>query len=642
MNRKRLAAWVMAAGCWGLTHGSAVAEEKDAEETLDAKSMDTIVVTATRTETPVDQLGQSVTVIDRSQIEATQLTNVSDLLRQVVGIDFRSNGPHSSTSNVGIRGLSGYHTKVLVNGIPLQDTAGVQQMPVINDINVNDIERIEVVRGPSSTVYGSNALGGVINIITRRGKTKGFKGNVGGEYGSHGRIRTHASGRGVVGKVDYSLSLLREVERGISAQDTPLNGDDDSWRNMQAEGTIGIQLDEHFRLEFFGRYSTSDEEYDMANAVWGPYVDSGDIHNQRWMTGLRLAGTDLWNGLLDTSLSASYSELMRGYRDDSGWSWNDRYTGETRQINWQNTLHLHERVDLTFGIDRTRDSAEVDDGGVPSWGIPPSVPVDDRQRTTAVFAALQVEPVDNLFLNGGVRWNDNSEFDSEWTYTAAAAYLIESTGTRLKASVGKSYRAPSLYELYEPTYGMPDLQPETGTAWDVGFEQDVMDDKVTFGSTYFSNRVTDYIGFNLATYRYDQVSGIKTSGLESFVRLRPIENLSLQLTHTYQHTNSMEEEASPLAFRPRHKGSADLTWQPNGGPVRFNLNGLYVGHQNTLDGGGEHLDAYTLINAAITYTMNEFVEFYVRTENLLNENYEVAPNYNEYGRVYYVGTNISF
>lgn len=611
--------------------------------TEDAQQMETMVVSATHTETPVSQLGQSVTVITREQIKDTQSSSITDLLRQVAGIDFRSNGPHSSSTTLGMRGLTGYHTKVLVNGVPVQDPSLVQPMPMLNDINLEDVERVEIVRGPGSSVYGSNALGGVVNIITRTGLGQEKpRVTLGAEAGSHGRFRTTGSARGQEGILDYSVSLLRESEDGISAQDTPLNRDNDAWRNQQVQTNLGLRLAENVRLEYFGRYSSLDEEYDMADATWGPFKDTGETTSQRWTSGLRLAATDLLDGLLDTSLAASISDLRRGYLDDDGWSLNDDFSGRTVDYRWENTLHLHERVDLTAGVEQLQESATVDDGGSPAWGVPPSTPVDDRHRTTALFAEAKAEPVDNLFLNAGSRWNNHSIFGYEWTWTAAAAYHIVDTGTRLKTSAGKAYRAPSLYELYEPQYGNPNLGPEVGKSWDAGFEQDLCGDRSTFGSTYFRNRVSDYIGFDMVSWTYDQVSGVKTNGLESFVRYRPVTDLTLQFTHTYQHTNDMEKEASPLAFAPRHKGSADITWRPCGGRWTLNLNGTQVGHVTTQAGGGDHLDAYTLANAALTYRVTDAIEVYARAQNLLNENYEIAPRYNEYGRVYYVGMSVTF
>ncbi|MBN2450272.1 MAG: TonB-dependent receptor [Lentisphaeria bacterium] len=622
--------------------GGLVAQETLPEE---AAEMDPVVVTATHAATPLREVGQAVTVITRQEIEDSQWSNLTDALRQIPGIDFRANGPHATTSNLSIRGLEGYHTKVLINGIPLQDTSTGQQMPLLNDINLDDIERIEVLRGPGSTVHGSNALGGVVNIITRSGRdAETPTGSVEIEYGSHGRVRTAGSIRGSEGPLDFSLSLLRESENGISAQNTPLNGDDDPWRQQQVQGAIGIQLDEHLRIEFFGRYTEIDEEYDNADAAWGPFQDSGDTHHQRWMAGLRLLATDLLDGCVDSSLTASVTELARGYRDTDGWSLNDRYQGRTTEYDWKTTVRLHERARLTVGLANTHEEARVQDGGMPAWAIPASVPVDDRHRTHAAFAEAQLQPVDDLFLTAGARWNDHSLFGQEWTWSAAGIYHLTATGTRLRASIGKAYRAPSLYELYEPNYGEPSLEPETGTAWDAGFEQDLCPEnpRLTFGSTFFRNRVTDYIGFDLGTYRYGQISGIKSHGLETFLQTRPLENVTLRLSHTYTHTNNMEVEASPLAFRPRHKGSADLTWRLSDGRLTLNLNALYVAHRTTQHGGGEHLDAFLLANAAATLRVTQHVQVYLRGENLLNENYEIVPDYNEYGRVVYGGVRVDF
>jgi vitamin B12 transporter len=623
---------------------------------VEPQQMEPVVVSATRTETPLNQLGQSVTVVTRQQIEETRATDLGDLLRQVVGLDVRTNGQHSSSTAIGIRGLSGYHTKVLINGIVLQDSSSPQQMPILNDINLNDVERIEVVRGPGSTTYGANALGGVVNIITRSGQGAGRTcpdgtpnplptGNLGFEFGSHGRFRTSASARGQSGPVDYAVGWLRESEKGISAMDTELNEDNDAWRNQQVQGTLGLRLAPGLRLEVFGRYSSSDEEYDMGYpaSMYSPAtLDTGDTHNQRWQSGLRLAATDLFDGLLDSSVSASVADLSRGYRDADGWSYNDRFQGRTNQYTWQNTVHLHERLALTLGLDHTQESARIEDGGVPAWYIAPSTPIDDRHRTTALFSEIKAEPIDNLFLNAGARWNDHSVFGNTWTWTSAAAYHIPSTRTRLKVSAGEAYRAPSLYELYEPQYGNSSLRPETGTSWDGGFEQDLVGERLTFGSTYFRNRVNDYIGFDMASWKYDQISGIKANGLESFVRYRPIQDVTLQLTHTYQHTNDMEKDVAALALRPSHKASAAVTWRPRGGKLTVNLNGAYVDEQHTLSGGGDLLDAYVLANAVVSYRFTDYLEVYGRVHNLLNEDYQTAPHYNEYGRVYYAGINVSF
>ena len=653
MRRARSLVGVVAAVAWGSVGLSAAEVAAAAAAAGESpRQMETVVVSATRTATPVSQLGQSVTVITREQIENSRFSSLTDLLRQVPGVDFRSSGPQSSSTTLALRGMMGYHTKFLINGIPVQDASGVQQVPLLNDIDLADIEQIEIVRGPGSTVYGSNALGGVVHIRTRRGEEEGRpRVRLGMEAGSHGRLSSSGSVRGQSGPLDYSLSLRRESERGISAMDTPLNEDDDPWRHRQVQGTLGLRLAENVRLEYFGRYSRVDEEYDMGwpASEWEPAtLDSGDTHSQRWLSGLRLEATDLLDGLLDVSLGASVSDLRRGYRDEAGWSWKDRFAGRTIEYTWQNTLHVHERADLVLGLDQVQESARLDDGGYPAYAIPASTPIDRRHRTTAVFAELQTEPVDNLFLNGGGRWNRHSVFGDEWTWMAAAAYHVPSWGTRFKTSAGKAYRAPSLYELYEPSYGNPDLDPEVGTAWDLGVEQDLCERRLTLGTTWFQNRVSQYIGWNpQATAQqpfgfYDQTSGIRSQGLESFVRCRPVDDVVVQFTHTYQHTLDMEANASPLQYKPRHKGSADLTWRPFAGPVTLNLNGSYCGHMNTVSGGGEHLDAYTLANAAVSWTVSEHLEVYGRVQNLLNESYRVFPNYNEYGRVYYVGMNVTF
>ena len=426
---------------------------------------DLVVSAATLQETPVEKLGQSITVITRAELEASKLVYVKDYLRLVPGLNLRSNGPNGNTS-VSLRGLQSYHTKLLVDGVPYQDTTSPQVVPVLNTLQVEDIERIEIVRGASSTVNGSNAIGGVINIVTRSGRDAGkpVSGSIAAEYGSHGRQMYSGSMRGATGPVDYSFTASWLGERGISAQTgVPGLDDNDPYRNISLSGRAGVDLGEHLRLEVFGRYSDADVEFDAA------VPDTGDIHQQDWLAGGKLLAEGLFDGLLDSSFVVSLSELRRAYRNE-GFDWNAGcyYAGTTVEAKWVNTVHLVDGYDLTVGIDSTSVEAETTEGGVTA--------IEERHRTVAYFGELQAEPIQNLSLTLGARYNEHSVFGHETTWSASARYLVEKTGTTLKVAAGKAYRAPSLYELYGPTvdyffwvyHSNPALEPETSQNWKRG------------------------------------------------------------------------------------------------------------------------------------------------------------------------------
>ncbi|MFO7821120.1 MAG: TonB-dependent receptor [Lentisphaeria bacterium] len=619
-----LAAAVLSAG-----YTSGASEGKGGSESdSEARNLDDLIVTATQTETPLSELGYSVSVIDRTEIENSNFNYVTEILKTVPGVDFRTNGPHSNSSTLSIRGLEGYHTKVLINGIPIQDTSGPQVKPVLNGLLLDNIERIEVVRGASSTLYGSNAMAGVINIITRSGEQEGMSGEFETEVGSHDYQRLHGSVRGKSGRVSYSFSSSFLTEDGISAQADVMSTDTDNFQTQSHSGRLGIDLGDNLRLNVFGRYSDTDEEFDSGYySTWaGTYVfdDSGEWHIQNALGGLELQASDLWERW-DTSFTYSLSENQRGRLDAKR-----GFTGLTEQFKWQNELRENAWNKTVFGYEYTGEEAETTAG------------LDERHRTNSYFLQHQTEPLANLFLTGGLRYNDHSVFGEETTYSTSAAYLIDSTGTKLQASYSTGYRSPSLNELFGLYGPNPDLSPETSETWDVGFEQGLFEEKVQFGVTYFDTRVEDYIEYDFMA-GYTQVTGIKTHGIESFVTLNPIPTLSLRLAHTWQDTTNMDTD-DELAYRPDNKTSATLNYRFLDNRANLNLNALYVGRRakSAWDGGPARVDDYLLANLSASYQLTDNVEIFGRIRNLLNEDYEVVRNFNTYDRSYYGGVKLSF
>ncbi|NMA47408.1 MAG: TonB-dependent receptor [Lentisphaerae bacterium] len=653
MSRKKcamrgLGVAVLLAGFTGLAQEATDAAPAPAPVAGGEQELVPMVVTATRTETPVTSLGQSVELISAEQIRATRLPYVTDVLQEVPGLDIKSSGTRdSSTTNLRIRGMNGYHSKVLIDGVPYIDCATPQVQSMLGNIALNQIDHIEVVKGATS-LQGSMAMGGVVNIITRRPEDEGLHGSIGLEGGSHGRIHSNASIYGKSGIVDYLLGFGRERERGISSMDAKpgtINADDDPYRALNYNGRIGIQLDEHWRAEVGGLFQDIDEEYDN---FWTPA--RGDMTwIRRTMGHARLEGSELFDGLIDTQLRYSWTRSDR-YNSNAPQGNTYRFTGDTRELNWQGTLHINERNDLTAGVNYATEHArnyEFYDwfgGAVKGSGKT----IDRHHRTTSYYLSYQTEPIDNLFVNLNTQYLEHSAFGGEWTGDGAARYLIEPTGTTLKASVGKGYRSPSVYELYAALPGMllsnPDLEPETSRTWDLGFEQELLDKTLTIGSTYFENRIDDFINYiydpNTWMGQYQQVDGRRRiRGFESFVAWRPLDVLSLRLTHTYQRART--EDGSKAVYTPKQKVGADVTWRPLAdGPIGVNLGGVYIGSRWASN--VEKLDDYVLMHATLSYDFSKALSAYLRVDNLLNENYTVTPGFKTYGRCYYVGLNYSF
>ncbi|MFW5997078.1 MAG: TonB-dependent receptor plug domain-containing protein [Lentisphaeria bacterium] len=577
--------------------------------------LEDMVVTATKTETPLQEIGHSMSVIERQDIEATNLTKVTDILNQVRGLQFWSDGPHANSNALSIRGLQGYHSKVLINGIPQQDTSGTQVFPSLNDLTLDNVERIEVIRGASSTLYGSNAISGVVNIITRKGEDD-FGGSVSSEFGSHGFQKYNLSLSGAEDWVDYAVSATYLDEDGISAIID--DDEDDAFRSKNYSADLGFQLHNNLRLEVFGRYSDTDEEYDILPD------DDGDYHIERSTGGFQLAATELFN-LLDSNLKLSTMKSRRGDKISG-----DAFKGTTDELDWRNSIHLDDRNTTTLGYTYTAEDADVET----MWSA-----LEESYYSNAFYLNHEIEALENLFLTAGLRYNDHSEFGDETTYSSSAAYLIDKTGTKLQASYSTGYRAPSLYELFDVSYGNPDLAPETSDTWDVGFEQNIFEDSVTFGVTYFETDIDDYIDYDLVNGEYIQVEGIKSDGVESFIDYQPLDKLSLRLTHTYLDTEN-KDTGDKLVRRPRHKLTGDVTYRFIEDRATANLQIEHFGKRDLKERVTG--DDFTLANFALSYQLTDNLEVFGRVHNLLDEDYQVAHDYNTYGRTYYGGLRLSF
>ncbi len=587
-----------------------------AEELQEAKEVEQlpeVAVTANRVETDVDKINRTITVITREEIEQKQSSDLLTLLSQTPGIDVRRTGKNSRSSSVMIRGMQSFHTKVLVDGVAIQDTSTPQTTPIFPSISLENIERIEIIRGAASTLYGSNAIGGVINIITRKAGEDSFNGQLGTEFGSHGYQDYNAFINGKKGKFDYNFGANWTSERGISSQKT--NSENDPSRELNFQGKMGYQLTDKLKLSAFANYATYDQEYD------GYMATIGDWHIVDTQLGLALDAKDLLDKMLDMSFRYSYTDTKR-HDEDYGYD----YKGVTNEFDWQNTIKINDTNRLILGMTYTDEYSDNTSTVSTNW-------------TQAYFAQYETEPIENLTLTSGIRYNDHSVFGNETTYSASASYYIEATETRLRTSWATGYRAPSLYELNDPSYGNSDLTPEESESWDIGFEQTVNND-IDFGVTYFRNKTTDSIEWVWPS-GYSQVDGIKITGVETYINYRATDDLTLNFSHTYQRTEDEERNVQDLQYRPNHKFTAMANWQVND-RLNLNINGNYVDSRSTSNGGQKSLHGYTLVNIAATYKLTDDLQIYGKIDNLLDQDYEEAVGYNTYGITTYVGMKYSF
>lgn len=659
MNLKKLCIRTIPATLLCFLSSTFAQEAKEAE----TQELPPITVTGVRTNARADSLGQSVTIIDRQQLDKTELPYVQDVIVEQPGVSFYSYGPRASNPAITIRGMRWYHTKLLIDGYPYIDnstTSGVA--PMFDNISLDLIDRIEIVKGAVS-LQGSSALGGIVNIITRKPPQEdGVHGIFNVEAGSHGRFDTSAIVYGRQSIVDYKIGVARQRERGISVYRKgpqaamSINGDDDHFRSMNYFGDLGFQLDDKWRIELGGSFTDTDEEYDDGYlGDWGSGPDHDDIWLRKTMGHAKLAGTGLFNDTLDLSLSYAQTRSDRQYIGVGGGS-AYRYLGDLSLVNAQATLHINDWNTLTAGIDFQHEQVRgfmvgYDNRKFKAW--------DETYRTVGYYIGYQIEPLENLFFNANFRYNHHSDFDHEWTGDVSARYLLEPTGTTFRTSYGKGYRAPNPYELMPLAnntwywHGNPNLKPETARTWDIGLEQDIIGKQLTADVTYFQNVVDNYIdsygGYDPNTWMSYPVNidKMKVRGIEAGINARPIDELTLRLAYTWQHARNIQtgEHFRPLIAD--HMFSFDATWNPIQ-QLDLNIGGVLVGPRQNNNGAGSanKMHNYCLVHTTVGWKFNDHFKVYGRIDNLLNENYATVDSYgtvyNTYGRVYYLGLTYSF
>jgi vitamin B12 transporter len=616
--------------------------------------LETTVVTATRTETPIGQVGSSITVITADDIADRHLNSVADALRVVPGLDvMRSGGPGQQTS-VFLRGANSNHTLVLIDGIEMNDPGSPAGSFDFADLQVDQIERIEILRGGESSIYGSDAMGGVINIITKKGagapKWQAF--------GQGGAYDTFKAGGGVSGgtdRINYQLSASRFETGGVSAADKSLgNRERDDYENTTVTSRLGFAATEHLDFDWSLRFNQANAGLDKCN---DRLCDDPNYRSSTEQLFTRGQGRlQLFDGLWEQKLGVAYSRTDRVLVnkvdpvqpfDKSHAS----YLGEKIKIDWQNNLRLHETNTLTFGMEDEEDRVYADYKSLSAFG-PYNTAIDGKSMNTLGFYGQdQIRLGNRSFTTAAVRYDDNNRFEGKVTWRVTQAFAIDEIGTRIKGSYGTGFKAPTLYQLYAPLdFGSgfvipsnPNLKPETSRNWDVGFEQNLWDERINFGATYFNNRFLRLIDFGSDFLKgLQNISSARSEGVETFAEFSPIRDLSLRGNYTYTRTDN-EDTGLPLLRRPKHKGSFSANYRFLE-KANLNLNVLLMGRRDDIANIGTRVmtPGYVLVNLAGSYDLTDKVQLYARLDNVFDKKYQEVYGYGTYGIAAYGGFAVNY
>lgn len=607
-----------------------------------------IVVTANRAETPVSKVGLSVSVITSDVIERLQSPGVTELLRTVPGLTATRSGGLGTVSSVFMRGASSDHTVALIDGVKINDPSSTAGGFDFGRLMTGTIARVEVVRGPQSVLWGSQAVGGVVNIITRRAEGGKPSASWHAEAGHRDTMDIVGNAAVKAGPVSLSGGASYLRTDGISAFSAARGGRErDGTRQYGANLNLGVAVTEALSLDLRGWYSNSRIEIDGFTPAF-TFGDTDQYTRTREAVGY--AGAS-WNGLDGRWRNRIGYAVTRVLRDDYNPAATPMHQGDSlgrnERIEAQTIYEFAEGWSVVAGAEREWSRFRQTN----DYGFGASTD-EGRATLTSLYGQLTATPFAGLTVNAGARHDDHNSFGNHITFAANAVYTPNAGKTVIRASYGEGFKAPSLYQLHSP-YGNRGLKPESARSWDVGVVQQALNGRAQFGLTWFrrtSRNLIDFVscfgnasplctGFNFGYY--DNVRATRAHGIEAEAKLRPVEELIVEINYT--HVKSQDRATHlDLLRRPRDRGYASIDY-------RWPF-GLSTGASVTLVGDSEDIDdfgspaqneGFTVTDIRASFRLGQHAELYARIENLFDTRYETVFNYGQPGRTATAGVRLT-
>jgi vitamin B12 transporter len=610
---------------------------------------DDVVVSPTALPTPSTEVASSVTVITSQEIEQQQRRTVPDVLRTVPGLNVVQNGGTGGLTSVFMRGTNSNHVKILIDGIDVSDPSNPARVFDLGHLSTADIERIEVLRGPQSGLYGADALGGVISIITKKGEGPPRVTAL-VEGGSFGTFNQAVGASGSQGRFNYAFNIshLRSTDIPVTPLDLLPPGqkrNNDFYDNWTYSTRLGVDVTQNFSLNWVARYTDARLNFTGDDFSAFPFTPSALQSTQR-VEQFFTRGEAVWSPFGDVFknyFSVAYTDHSRVDRNPGSppvspatVSAND---GDRIKTDWRGVWTIAPGQIVMFGLEHQNERMQTD-----------TVSVEESNK--AGYIELQSQIAKRFFLAANVRYDDNENFGGHTTWRVAPAYIVPGTDTKLKASIGTGFRAPTLNQRFVDFpafnfFGNPNLQPEESLGYDFGFEQPLLNDRLRFGVTYFHNDLTNLI---VATFNPPpakstliNVAEATTSGFETFASVVVTDNLRLRADYTY--TKAIDETGDiELLRRPRHKASLTATWSPT---ELLSLSGtvLYTGSWQDRDRFFTvpqfATDAYTIVNIAADYKLNDNATLFGRIDNLFDVQYQEPIGFERPGLSVFGGIRIT-
>lgn len=609
-----------------------------------AEDADAIIVSANRTPQTTSEVAQSVTVITLEDITTRQAVAVTDLLRSVPGITVTSNGGLGTTTSVNIRGADSDQTVALIDGVKLNDPSTPGGGFNFGNLLTGNIERIEVVRGSQSVLWGSQAIGGVVNIVTRA-PTEQLAVNAAAEYGWRDTARVVGNVSGKFGPVSASLGAGYLRTDGFSTFNEVRDGKErDGYRNFGANAKFAIALSDAISVDLRSWYSDGKVGLDGFLST-PPYSfgDTPEFGRTKELVGYAGLNAALLDGRFRNRVAYTLTDTRRRNTDLTGGAEFETFNakGRNERFEYQGNLNLIDAVGATFGAETEKASFRTS-----SYGSPFS---RAEARINSVYGQLSVKPVTGLSLSGGLRHDDHDTFGGKTTFSAGGVFTPNDGGTTLRASYGEGFKTPSLFQLFSE-YGNTALVPESSQGWDAGITQRLLDGRIEVGATWFHRNTRNLINFvnctvltGICTDRpfgtYDNVAKARAQGLEFALTLKPVDALRVQANYGYVEATNVATGLD-LARRPRHSVNTSIDYDWAFG-LKTGATITHVGKSFDNAANTRKLDGYVLVDLRAAFPVTRNIELYGRIENLFDEQYETSFRYGTPRRAAYAGVRLA-
>lgn len=631
-----------------LVISTCIAATAHAQQGASPNVLPTLVVSPTSVPTPQAAIASSVTVITAADIEREQRRTVVDILANVPGLNIvQAGGPGSQTS-LFTRGTNSNHTKLLIDGIDVSDPSNPGRQFDLGHLLADDIERIEVLRGPQSGLYGADAIGGVISIITKKGKGPAkITGTL--EAGSFKTANQSASLSGTKDAFDYAFNVSH-----FHQGDTPVTPQNllpagraaiGNWYdNVTGSTKLGVDVNENLRINYVGRYTEARLKYTQDEFL--PPTFAGVPRAEQSIQDVRQfftrgeAVVTGFDGRMTNYFGINYTDHWNATRTTPT-SLATVNSGTRTKFDWRGVTVLAPGHTLVTGAEHEMETMSA-------------TAISAENRNTGVYGQIQSEFAQRVFVVANVRHDMNERFGEATTFRVAPSVILPGSETKLKASYGSGFKAPTLTQMFVnflPSFlANPNLRPEESLGYDVGFEQPVFGGRVNFGATYFNNDITNLIsGTGIVTtvpftVRTNiNIGRAQTDGIEAFVSVNPVERVRLRADYTY--TEAFDKVTNlELLRRPRHKATFTAAWNPID-PLNLSATVLHVG--SYIDGNRDfsiprlNTPGYTVVNLAGDYRLDQHAKLFARIDNVFNEKYEDPTGFLRPGIGVYGGIRVS-